>query len=39
MNSKLLDQLTELNWNKLKDGDNNGWSKTLKVAQSDKPQC
>ena len=24
-----LDQLTELNWAKLKDGDNHGWAKTL----------
>lgn len=24
-----LDQLTELNWSKLKDGDNNGWQATL----------
>lgn len=31
-----LDQLTELNWQKLKDGNNNGWQAT--AAQLDKPQ-
>lgn len=27
-----LDQLTELNWQKLKDGDNNGWAKAKSIS-------